>query len=130
MEIVSRILCKYLRPIMCNYSLYYTKYIVYVSFFFLFSILFYSQNLSINIFDISIYPFTFKIIFKPIFIFSYHKRSFIYDRYPDWYEDKIAIRLWKKKQRNTKSNSTFTGIVIVYKNMSRFIPTAYIKELE
>lgn len=55
----------------------------------------------------------------------------IYDRYPDWYEDKIAIRLWKKKQqRNIKSNNTFSGIVIVYKNMSRFIPTAYVKELE
>ncbi|RLU21866.1 hypothetical protein DMN91_006243 [Ooceraea biroi] len=50
--------------------------------------------------------------------------------YPDWYEDKVAVRLWKKKQRNAKSNSTFTGIVIVYKNMSRFIPTAYIKELD
>ncbi|KYN09639.1 Brain-specific angiogenesis inhibitor 1 [Trachymyrmex cornetzi] len=50
--------------------------------------------------------------------------------YPDWYEDKVAIRLWKKKQRNIKSNNTFTGIVIVYKNMSRFIPTAYIKELD
>ncbi|XP_011869208.1 PREDICTED: uncharacterized protein LOC105562756 isoform X2 [Vollenhovia emeryi] len=50
--------------------------------------------------------------------------------YPDWYEDKIAIRLWKKKQRNIKSNNTLTGIVIVYKNMSRFIPTAYVKELD
>ncbi|XP_071577926.1 uncharacterized protein [Temnothorax nylanderi] len=50
--------------------------------------------------------------------------------YPDWYEDKVAIRLWKKKQRNVKSNNTFTGIVIVYKNMSRYIPTAYVKELD
>ncbi|XP_011168055.1 uncharacterized protein LOC105201654 [Solenopsis invicta] len=50
--------------------------------------------------------------------------------YPDWYEEKVAIRLWKKKQRNIKSNSTFSGIVIVYKNMSRFIPTAYVKELD
>ncbi|KAL0105494.1 hypothetical protein PUN28_016868 [Cardiocondyla obscurior] len=49
--------------------------------------------------------------------------------YPDWYEDKIAVRLWKK-QRNIKSNNSYTGIVIVYKNMSRFIPTAYIKELD
>ncbi|XP_014468540.1 PREDICTED: uncharacterized protein LOC106741243 isoform X3 [Dinoponera quadriceps] len=50
--------------------------------------------------------------------------------YPDWYEDKVAIRLWKKRQRNVKSNSTFAGIVIVYKNMSRFIPTAYVTELD
>ena len=60
----------------------------------------------------------------------YLYKLFICDRYPDWYEDKVAIRVWKKKQRNIKSNNTFTGIVIVYKNMSRFIPTAYIKELE
>ncbi|XP_067210955.1 uncharacterized protein [Linepithema humile] len=50
--------------------------------------------------------------------------------YPDWYEDKVAVRLWKKKERNVKSNSTFAGIVIVYKNMSRFLPTAYVKELD
>ncbi|XP_032679024.1 uncharacterized protein LOC116847766 isoform X2 [Odontomachus brunneus] len=50
--------------------------------------------------------------------------------YPDWYEDKVAVRLWKKRQRNVKSNSTFTGIIIVYKNMSRFIPTAYVTELD
>ncbi|XP_020277986.1 uncharacterized protein LOC109851869 isoform X2 [Pseudomyrmex gracilis] len=50
--------------------------------------------------------------------------------YPDWYEDKIVVRLWKKKQRNVKSNVTFPGIVIVYKNLSHFIPTAYVKELD
>ncbi|XP_025264739.1 uncharacterized protein LOC105250957 isoform X2 [Camponotus floridanus] len=50
--------------------------------------------------------------------------------YPDWYEDKITIRLWTKKQRNIKSNNTFTGIIIMYKNMSHFIPRAYVKELD
>ncbi|XP_072753187.1 uncharacterized protein [Anoplolepis gracilipes] len=50
--------------------------------------------------------------------------------YPDWYEDKITIRLWAKKQRNVKSNGTFTGIIIMYKNMSHFIPKAYVKELD
>lgn len=52
------------------------------------------------------------------------------DMYPDWYEDKVAIRLWKKKQRNVKSNNTYTGIVIVYKNLSRFIPSTYVMELD
>ncbi|XP_076242713.1 uncharacterized protein LOC143184400 [Calliopsis andreniformis] len=50
--------------------------------------------------------------------------------YPSWYEDKVTIRLWKKRQRGVKFNSTLSGIVIVYKNVSRFLPTAYVKELD
>ncbi|XP_050447522.1 uncharacterized protein LOC126849600 isoform X2 [Cataglyphis hispanica] len=50
--------------------------------------------------------------------------------YPDWYEDKITIRLWTKRQRNVKFNSTFTGIIIMYKNLSHFVPRAYVKELD
>ncbi|XP_017878424.1 uncharacterized protein LOC108624011 isoform X2 [Ceratina calcarata] len=49
--------------------------------------------------------------------------------YPNWYDDKIAIRLWKKRQRGLKNNSTLTAIVIVYKNISHFLPATYVKEL-
>ncbi|XP_076634885.1 uncharacterized protein LOC143348503 isoform X2 [Colletes latitarsis] len=50
--------------------------------------------------------------------------------YPSWYEDKVTIRLWKKRHRGTKSNGTLSGIVIVYKNLSSFLPTANVKELD
>ncbi|XP_046822481.1 uncharacterized protein LOC124425738 isoform X2 [Vespa crabro] len=50
--------------------------------------------------------------------------------YPDWYNDNIAIRLWKKRFRDGKSNSTYKGIVIVYKNVSSFLPNVYVKELD
>lgn len=51
-------------------------------------------------------------------------------RYPSWYEDKVTVRLWKKRQRGVKSNSTLNGIVVVYKNVSHFLPTTYVMELE
>ncbi|XP_016770576.1 uncharacterized protein LOC410154 isoform X1 [Apis mellifera] len=50
--------------------------------------------------------------------------------YPNWYEDKTMVRLWKKRQRGIKSNSTLYGIVVVYKNMSHFFPATYVKELD
>nr|XP_050851737.1 uncharacterized protein LOC127064569 isoform X2 [Vespula vulgaris] len=50
--------------------------------------------------------------------------------YPDWYNDNIGIRLWKKRFRDGKSNSTYKGIVIVYKNVSSFLPNVYVKELD
>ncbi|XP_076168545.1 uncharacterized protein LOC143147301 isoform X2 [Ptiloglossa arizonensis] len=50
--------------------------------------------------------------------------------YPSWYEDKVTVRLWKKRHRSMKSNNTLSGIVIVYKNVSNFLPTAYVKELD
>ncbi|XP_061938231.1 uncharacterized protein LOC107995896 isoform X2 [Apis cerana] len=50
--------------------------------------------------------------------------------YPNWYEDKTTVRLWKKRQRGIKSNSTLYGIVVVYKNMSHFFPATYVKELD
>ncbi|XP_053981534.1 uncharacterized protein LOC128877913 isoform X1 [Hylaeus volcanicus] len=50
--------------------------------------------------------------------------------YPSWYEDKVTIRLWKKRHHGGKSNSTLNGIVIVYKNISSFFPRACVKELD
>nr|XP_033189545.1 uncharacterized protein LOC117156543 isoform X3 [Bombus vancouverensis nearcticus] len=50
--------------------------------------------------------------------------------YPNWYDDKTTVRLWKKRQRGVKSNNTLHGIVIVYKNMSHFLPATYVKELD
>ncbi|OAD54805.1 Brain-specific angiogenesis inhibitor 1 [Eufriesea mexicana] len=50
--------------------------------------------------------------------------------YPNWYEDKTTIRLWKKRQRGIKSNNTLHGIVVAYKNMSHFLPATYVKELD
>ncbi|XP_066581227.1 uncharacterized protein [Prorops nasuta] len=49
--------------------------------------------------------------------------------YPKWYNDKVAIRLWKKRQRS-KTNNTISAIVIVYKNITQFLPTTYLKELD
>lgn len=56
--------------------------------------------------------------------------SLAVSRFPNWYDDKTTIRLWKKRQRGTKSNNTLHGIVVVYKNMSHFLPGTYVKELE
>lgn len=56
--------------------------------------------------------------------------SIYFYSYPDWYNDNIGIRLWKKRFRDGKSNSTYKGIVIVYKNVSSFLPNVYVKELE
>ncbi|XP_034175708.2 uncharacterized protein LOC117602168 isoform X2 [Osmia lignaria lignaria] len=50
--------------------------------------------------------------------------------YPNWYDDKTTIRLWKKRLRGVKTNDTLSGIVIVYKNVSHFLPTTYVKELD
>ncbi|XP_076291343.1 uncharacterized protein LOC143214329 isoform X1 [Lasioglossum baleicum] len=50
--------------------------------------------------------------------------------YPNWYDDKVTIRLWKKRQRNLKSNNSLNGIVVVYKNASHFLPATYVKELD
>ncbi|XP_076756881.1 uncharacterized protein LOC143426987 isoform X2 [Xylocopa sonorina] len=50
--------------------------------------------------------------------------------YPNWYEDKTAIRLWKKRQRGVKSGSTLNAIIVVYKNISQFLPATYVKELD
>ncbi|XP_076393047.1 uncharacterized protein LOC100882352 isoform X2 [Megachile rotundata] len=50
--------------------------------------------------------------------------------YPNWYEDKTTIRLWKKRLRGLKANGTLSGIVIVYKNVSHFLPNTYVKELD
>ncbi|CAD1472988.1 unnamed protein product [Heterotrigona itama] len=50
--------------------------------------------------------------------------------YPSWYDDKATVRLWKKRQHGIKSNNTLHGIVIVYKNMSHFLPATYVKELD
>lgn len=51
-------------------------------------------------------------------------------RYPNWYDDKVTVRLWKKKQRNPKSDNKLNGIVVVFKNVSHFLPITYVKELE
>ncbi|KZC14505.1 Brain-specific angiogenesis inhibitor 1 [Dufourea novaeangliae] len=50
--------------------------------------------------------------------------------YPSWYDDTVAVRLWRKRQRGLKLNGTLNGIVVVYKNVSHFLPTAYVKELD
>ncbi|XP_078047344.1 uncharacterized protein LOC144475377 isoform X2 [Augochlora pura] len=50
--------------------------------------------------------------------------------YPSWYDDKVTIRLWKKRQRNLKSNNGLNGIVVVYKNIAQFLPSTYVKELD
>ncbi|XP_015178454.1 PREDICTED: uncharacterized protein LOC107067443 isoform X1 [Polistes dominula] len=52
------------------------------------------------------------------------------DTYPDWYKDTIGIRLWKKRFRDGRSNTTYKGIVIVYKTVSNFLPKVYIKEFD
>nr|XP_031835747.1 uncharacterized protein LOC116428347 isoform X1 [Nomia melanderi]XP_031835748.1 uncharacterized protein LOC116428347 isoform X1 [Nomia melanderi]XP_031835749.1 uncharacterized protein LOC116428347 isoform X1 [Nomia melanderi] len=50
--------------------------------------------------------------------------------YPNWYDDKVTVRLWKKKQRNPKSDNRLNGIVVVFKNVSHFLPITYVKELD
>ncbi|XP_063975979.1 uncharacterized protein LOC135161914 isoform X2 [Diachasmimorpha longicaudata] len=49
--------------------------------------------------------------------------------YPHWYSDRITIRLLES-EIDTNNNRTFGGIVIVYKNITKFLPNMYVKELE
>ncbi|XP_015605218.1 uncharacterized protein LOC107272516 [Cephus cinctus] len=51
--------------------------------------------------------------------------------YPMWYNDRISIRLRKRHYvvNNNNSNNTLGGIIVVYRNLSRFLPHAYSKEL-
>uniref|UniRef100_A0A0C9RMD4 BAI3 protein n=1 Tax=Fopius arisanus TaxID=64838 RepID=A0A0C9RMD4_9HYME len=49
--------------------------------------------------------------------------------YPPWYSDRITIRLIRS-EIDVNINKTFSGIVIVYKNITKFLPTTYVKELE
>ncbi|CAK9815543.1 Adhesion G protein-coupled receptor B3 [Anthophora plagiata] len=50
--------------------------------------------------------------------------------YPKWYDSKATVRLWKKRQRGVKFNNTISVIVIVYKNVSHFLPATYVNELD
>ncbi|XP_057327446.1 uncharacterized protein LOC130668928 isoform X2 [Microplitis mediator] len=57
--------------------------------------------------------------------------------YPYWYNDKVEIRLIKQGRRRGEESKLFTngtsllnGAIILYKNITSFLPTAYVKELE
>ncbi|XP_012282702.1 uncharacterized protein LOC105700951 [Orussus abietinus] len=48
--------------------------------------------------------------------------------YPSWYGDRVTLRLQRQSPSRTE-NETHSGVVVVYKNITRFIRNAFIKEL-
>ncbi|KAK0089361.1 hypothetical protein PV325_007706 [Microctonus aethiopoides] len=49
--------------------------------------------------------------------------------YPYWYNDKVTIHLIRS-DNDLYDNKTLSGTVIVYKNITQFLPNTYVKELE
>ncbi|XP_011496868.1 PREDICTED: uncharacterized protein LOC105361402 [Ceratosolen solmsi marchali] len=50
------------------------------------------------------------------------------NKYPDWYNERVTIRLYHNKLQNV--NKSISGIVIVYRNLTQFFPDTYIIELD
>ncbi|XP_031787768.1 uncharacterized protein LOC100123035 isoform X2 [Nasonia vitripennis] len=50
------------------------------------------------------------------------------NKYPDWYNERVTIRLYQNRLQN--ANKTVSGIVVVYRDLAQFFPDTYITELD
>ncbi|KAJ8682851.1 hypothetical protein QAD02_018643 [Eretmocerus hayati] len=69
-----------------------------------------------------------KVFHSPIVMYSLRIPRDNHKEYPDWYNERVTIRLYHDEP--THPNKNISGIVVVYRNLAQFFPDTYFTELE